>query len=227
MWNCRGSHWLQMGGEKGILVSYIPAMNLEFIKKHPSIHTSFVSCGGCWDWLITKIEPIPYPSFPETLGNSAAPPIRRQSVSPALFESRRGPRICFRWWTWPNSKLKCLAWTGWLLSSCPGRKNTSQPDPLAPCEQKTRRTDLSPAAAWGQPHLPCPNPAAPETFQKQPQTGLLQHEVWVFCYSALLWRELADRCYNAILVCFKKEKKSPTFQRYRLKYLPMKRSNSF
>lgn len=37
-WNCRGSHWLQMGGEKGILVSYIPAMNLEFIKKHPSIH---------------------------------------------------------------------------------------------------------------------------------------------------------------------------------------------
>lgn len=38
-------------------------MNLEFIKKHPSIHTSFVSCGGCWVWLITKIDPILHPSL--------------------------------------------------------------------------------------------------------------------------------------------------------------------
>lgn len=115
--------------------------------------------------------------FPETLGEFCSSSYwEAESITPSPFSLPLLPlnlRVATGfalasgcWWTDQTVGWNVLAWTGLLLSSCPRRKNTSQPDSLAPQERKTHRTDLSPEAAWGQVPPTLSKPSCPTDIPK-------------------------------------------------------------
>lgn len=177
--------------------------------------------------------------FPETLGEFCSSSYwEAESITPSPFSLPLLPlnlRVATGfalasgcWWTDQTVGWNVLAWTGLLLSSCPRRKNTSQPDSLAPQERRHIEQIWAQKQHGAKFHLLCLNPAAPQTFQKTttnlPFTPL--------CIDVLLLSIIVvivgwHRCYNGNTVCFLKKKESATFQRYILKYLQMKKIKSF